>query len=368
MNKYISYFYHHLPEGMKRRIRLYTYSYNDVVGGKRSKFKDRIDRVVDDFLSDEEKCDQSLVKSIKKDIRRCWLRFGSSPEEYFLFGFRNIPDDEKSTFCTDYEKDMTMKRIMGLSIFSRELLDKYNFYGLTSPFFGRKVFKVTSDTKENDFVEFAVSVRDIFVKPDNLSRGRGAHRIIIEDLSAAKKEFQFLIECGGDWMVEEAIIQCDEMAAWNQSSVNTVRIPTFLNKNGFFVGVPFFRTGRAGSCVDNAGMGGIFADVDAVSGLIYTDGIDEYGHHYVSHPDSGMCFKGYQIPRWKDLLNTVEKVHKECMSHHIYIGWDFALTDKGWVLIEGNWGQFVSQYADLVGFRDKFIKYMNAGFYEGRTE
>ena len=28
------------------------------------------------------------------------------------------------------------------------------------------------------------------------------------------------------------------------------------------------------------------------------------------------------------------------MSDHIYVGWDFALTDNGWVLIEGNWGQF----------------------------
>ena len=136
-----------------------------------------------------------------------------------------------------------------------------------------------------------------------------------------------------------------------------------MNKEGFFVGVPFFRTGRAGSCVDNAGIGGIFANVDATTGILYTDGIDEAGHFYEFHPDSKMKYKGWEIPRWSELLDTVERVHKQCMPHHLYIGWDFALTDTGWVLIEGNWGQFVSQYADHVGFRNRFMRYMNAGFY-----
>lgn len=173
-----------------------------------------------------------------------------------------------------------------------------------------------------------------------------------------------LVESGIEWMVEEAIVQSDDTKVWNASSVNTVRIPTFLNNNGFFVGVPFFRTGRAGACVDNAGGGGVFANVDSVTGVLYTDGIDEAGNFYKTHPDSGKVFKGYQIPRWNELLETVEKVHKECMPHHLYIGWDFALTADGWVLIEGNWGQFVSQYADHIGFRERFVEYMKADYYK----
>ena len=46
------------------------------------------------------------------------------------------------------------------------------------------------------------------------------------------------------------------------------------------------------------------------------------------------------------------------MPEQKYIGWDFALTDKGWVLIEGNWGQLVGQYATKVGVKDLFMKYI----------
>lgn len=40
-----------------------------------------------------------------------------------------------------------------------------------------------------------------------------------------------------------------------------------------------------------------------------------------------------------------------------YIGWDFALSDKGWMLVEGNWGQFMSEWADKEGIKDKFDYY-----------
>lgn len=43
-----------------------------------------------------------------------------------------------------------------------------------------------------------------------------------------------------------------------------------------------------------------------------------------------------------------------------YIGWDFALTERGWVLIEGNWGQYVAQQSALgKGLRTEFDKYIN---------
>ena len=59
----------------------------------------------------------------------------------------------------------------------------------------------------------------------------------------------------------------------------------------------------------------------------------------------------------------IEKVHRTCMPSHLYIGWDATHTEKGWVVIEGNWGQFLSQYSDHIGLRDEFMRYMNEEFY-----
>ena len=88
------------------------------------------------------------------------------------------------------------------------------------------------------------------------------------------------------------------------------------------------------------------------------DGYDELCNVYAKHPDTGLTFKGWQVPKWQELLVLVEKIHRTNLSHHVYIAWDFALSDDGWVLIEGNWGQMASQYADHIGLKEQFIEYI----------
>ena len=42
-----------------------------------------------------------------------------------------------------------------------------------------------------------------------------------------------------------------------------------------------------------------------------------------------------------------------------YVGFDFALTQEGWVLVEGNsLGQFVGQIAEQKGVRKQFMEYL----------
>ncbi len=45
---------------------------------------------------------------------------------------------------------------------------------------------------------------------------------------------------------------------------------------------------------------------------------------------------------------------------HRYIGFDFAYTPEGWVLIEGNWGQIISQYHNKIGQKERFKELMLA--------
>ena len=79
----------------------------------------------------------------------------------------------------------------------------------------------------------------------------------------------------GEWIAEELIKQHPDMAQWNPSSVNTLRVPTFRTSDGCRILQPFFRTGREGSVVDNAGQGGVFAVFDPDTGIVVTDGVDE---------------------------------------------------------------------------------------------
>lgn len=260
-----------------------------------------------------------------------------------------------------------MGKLVSRKKHDEEIEDKWGFYLLAKDYFKREAVKVSQGSDIKQFIDFAVRTKRLILKPNDKCIGSG---ITIADVSSekdARKVFGELIEKGGAWIIEERLVQDDRMAQWNESSVNTVRVLSFLNAEGFFIITPFFRTGRKGSVVDNAGAGGVFANIDYVKGIIETDGIDEHGKYYSAHPDSGITFKGWHIPEWNTLLKTVEEIHKTVMPEHPYIGWDFALTkDRGWCVIEANWGQFVNQYIDKKGRKEEFLRYVTAKPYRRR--
>ena len=306
------------------------------------------------------KNDPERAKNLRFDIQKSYARYRVNPSEYFLYGFDVNKDvTYRESFVSDKVKDLVLLKITGHEKFANELADKWKFYKLTSQYFRREAMLYDKNTGEESFALFAIRNKSLFAKPLSKTKGEGALVFEVNDKEDAKATFAKLQTTGERYIVEKRIIQHPEMAKWNESSVNTVRVPAFLNKQGFYLLPPFFRIGRKGAIVDNAGAGGVYANVNPETGVIYTRGFDEYGNYYDVHPDSGLKFEGYQMPQWRELLKTVEEVHRKCMPGHIYIGFDFAYTKEGWILIEGNWGQLVNQYVDKVGLKKQFMEYMN---------
>lgn len=320
------------------------------------KFRKSIPHAFTVFLSEEERGNTKVLRALKKDLISCQKKYRINADEYFLFGFRGQSDEYRSSFLTDEIKDSVLQRFVSIKEMDHQLKNKYNFYKLLGTYFKRNVMLVPSGGGDYQiFEEFAMKNRFLFMKRNNSSRGRGIRCCEVNTKDDAQSAWNSLVEDGDEWIIEEKIIQVPETAQWNPSSVNTVRLPAILNNGHFTVLGPFFRTGRAGAIADNAGAGGIFACIDPQSGVITSDGIDEGGIYYVEHPNSKKHFKGWQVPNWKDLLEFAEQIHKS-IPHHKYVGWDFALSEKGWMLVEGNWGQFVSQYNDHIGLKKQFFE------------
>lgn len=288
---------------------------------------------------------------------RDYLYFGVTPKEFVLFDFLHKNYQQKAAFLPDQLKDKLSMKYTGLDKFKSDLQDKYHFYELLSPFFKRHVMKLTAKTSLEAFQKFCLDEQLVFIKPLNASYGIGACKFDYNEENCQYLYEKLMSNSANEYIVEALIKQDDEMAKFNSSSVNTVRIPTVLNKEGFHILGAFMRTGRMGSIVDNGGSGGIFSAIDAESGCIVTDGMDENGFIYSKHPDTGITFKGYSIPKWNELVNIAENAHRK-MGGHKYIAWDFAYTKNGWVLIEGNWGQFLSQFVTGIGLKEKFVKLM----------
>ena len=346
----------HLPMGI--RIRLFKKMRMDTpVGCYGQIYRKSLDEAYKTFLTPEERGDKQYTEQLTDDIIKCWFLYEALPYEYFLFDFRNRSDAERMEFETDTDRNETLCRITDPKVFLDEINDKYNFYLLAKPYFKREAIRLNKDSRIDDFVSFCKKHDEVFIKPLEGSKGKGAHVYSCSDDESANGYVKQLLEEGPSWMVEERIKQSAEMGQWNETSVNTIRIPSFLHDGKFTVIWTRMRMGKKGSIVDNAAAGGIVVNVDPQTGIVTSDGIDESYNHFDRHPDYGLVFKGWQVPRWQELLATVEKLHREVFYKHIYVAWDFALTDQGWVVIEGNWGQLLGQQtASQVGVRKEFHK------------
>lgn len=322
-------------------------------------FRSKAMKNMEQFLPQQELQDATLCKKIYNDIRRCYYKYKATPQEYFLFDFKNKDEKERASYLSDM---MIMKYVAnktGRMIHDKELNDKFHFYRINKDFFKRKAICFDSDTLKRVFCEFTNNTKRIIVKPNKAALGTG---VKIFDINSEEEQdivFNMLKDSGMEYIIEEVIVQNSDMGKWNESSVNTIRVNSFLNRGKFEILCPFIRTGRKGSIVDNGGQGGIFAAIDEKTGIISTDGMDEQCNTYLKHPDSGITYKGWQVPKWKELLATVERVHRN-MPKHVYVSWDFSLTDKGWVLIEGNWGEFVcQQMTKKRGYKKDFLTLLN---------
>lgn len=321
-------------------------------------FGEQLEEALQIYVRDGLKSDER--ERIIDEIIECFINYKIRPSDYFLFGFDSVnrTDEIRKNFVTDLCKDTTLFEIEGKKHYL-ELSDKYSFYKKAKEFFRRQLLFVDSTTQVEDIHLFTAQTKDLFVKPNSGSYGHGAFLAKVNNENDSIELYNSLKEKGGTWLLEERIIQDPEMAQWNASSVNTIRFTSILNKKGFHPLTPVLRCGRKGSIVDNGGSGGILANIDINTGVIYTDGLDENNVVYTHHPDSGIIFKGTTIPQWESLMKFVERLHRSvCPSHH-YVGWDLAFSRGQWLVIEGNWGQFLNQYVDKRGRKDEFLKYMS---------
>lgn len=314
-------------------------------------YKDNLERALFSNLDEQNLNNFAYIAKLKKDIIQSYLDFGATPEEYFAFEFENKTSKQRGEFLTNKVKDLTLMTMVRPELLSR-LRDKYELYKLIPEYFKRDVCLVRSDNERKEYLEFVNTNTRYFVKELNGQCGRRATIL-------SGNRFEWLLS-QGQWIVEQLIVQDEVLAKFNTTSVNTVRVPAFLIDNNFHPIAPFFRTGRRGSIVDNGGAGGIFAAIDVQNGIIISDGYDENNRSYNEHPDSGIQFKGFKIPRWDELLEIASKVHKR-LHENRYLAFDFALTNTGWCIVEVNgMGQFLWQYATKQGLKKEFLEYMNS--------
>ncbi len=253
--------------------------------------------------------------------------------EYYLFDFEKVPYDKRDTYIT---RQLTNKyyRVINTRKF-RKVLDKKNLsYKVFKKYYKRDLICIKDETEEKIFNNFIKDKDKFILKPFSGHSGEGIEIINVKDFKNKKELFNYTIE-KAPYVAEELIKQSNELGCFHKNSVNTIRVVTFQYKEDVSILWAFIRTGQGGSSVDNMGASGLGALIDSETGKIISDGFDWKGDKEKVHPDSNITFKGFQIPKWNELLVTVKSLASELSEMHC-VGWDLALTNDGWVLVEGN--------------------------------
>lgn len=298
---------------------------------------------------------------LRAKVKRAFIKDGFRPDEFSLYGLESLKQKERDLFLSRQKKDQILISFYGSKWreILRVLKDKYVFYTYLKEFFKRDVTYIKCEEDRLAFLSFCNHHQRIFAKLNRGNCGNGARSFSISNEEQACKVFDELIR-SGEWIIEELIEQDPTLSAFNSSSINTVRFPSF-KKNGVVECVyPCMRFGRVGSIVDNAGQGGVFVSIDQNTGEIISDAYDEKGNVFVSHPDSKVAFQGFRVPQWADLIELVKKAHLALPDDQVYVAFDFALSDKGWCIVEGNWGDWILQQTSLKkGFKNVFVSFLN---------
>ena len=274
--------------------------------------------------------------------------------EYFVYGLEDKSIAERLEFIPQ-RKRLTYGEALNMSREeSRKILYKYITYQLHPSYFKRDMCYLNSVSQKKEFFDFCRRHPRFIVKPVNRGVGRGVEIINCGDYENLEDLFADLYAKEDKMLCEELIVCEDSMKAIHPQSVNSIRIFTYLTS----VGEPtivcaWLKAGQGDAVIDNGTAGGVLAAIDHKTGIVYTDAADEANHVYPTHPDTGFVFKGFQIPRWEELIRIVLELSSMFPGTPL-VGWDVALSkDRGWQLIEGNHCGMISliQVPTKKGFR-----------------
>ena len=317
--------------GTKNKLKILK-KYHDSLGSHIKHIEPGIDTAIKTGIN-YKNLEKSELDAIKIDMRFCNIAYGFIPNEYVALGLEKKGYDERITYVSDQQRRIFRCRMNDI-LAGKLFVNKGQTFEMFREYYQREVISISTPMHFKRFHDF-VKRHDKFVLKNAIdSLGNGVKLVKRKEI---KNEKEFFLSCikKGTHVLEELIVQSDELAAFNRSSVNTVRAISFNTPKGITVPYCILRMGREGSFIDNGGNGGVIACIDYETGEIITDGYDEKGNAFQSHPDSGTVFKGFKMPDWEALRTLCKTVALKTPKIRM-VGWDFAHTPNGWVIVEGN--------------------------------
>lgn len=277
---------------------------------------------------------------------------------YAHYGFGNI--------------DTTWHRIFNgvFGQFRKEFIPPSLFYAKIEPSLNRYDYEPLQDKNMLDFVFFDFNIPRTLVKNINgfyymnneicsygealkaivkhesflikpsidSGGGRNVELVQLNNENVTQKQEivgKLLKQYDKDFLIQDIVEQCDFMAQFNPSSLNTVRAVSYLtDSNEIVILAAILRIGAKGQKTDNTRSGGLYCEIkeDGCLGkkLLNKDLNEE------TVTGGGVTIDGIQIPNYEEIKNYIKKLHQR-IPYFRLVSWDIARdADQKPVLIEFN--------------------------------
>lgn len=297
---------------------------------------DGIKKALDDLQSEAEEkfssdaCSKGTLQDYLLALKKHWVSYS---EYMYQYEFYNLNEAERSEYISRLQM-IAFYRLVLPSRVKNIFWNKKMFLNRFAQYIHRQWLDVNKCTYD-EFVDF-ISEKDCIVKLGEGCCGQGVFKTYTNVKEYTQQFYEVLKQ--QDALVEECIEGCAELQSFHHESLNTIRVVTILHEGRHQVLHAFFRTGTGKSVVDNAHAGGLFAQINVENGIIESNGISVNGDNYTKHPDTGVQFMGFIIPRWAEIKSTVISA-AETLPGLFICGWDVTITNDGLIeIIEGNHG------------------------------
>lgn len=260
-----------------------------------------------------------------------WKHRVTYSEYMYSYEYWHLNEQERDEFISTSEMQVIYRKLGDSNV--REVFhDKVRFLTTFKPFVYRW-WSLASTLSLEQFKEKA-SEFDIIAKPVDGTRGDGIFKIVGAEVYDWQRLYDRLVE--RDYLLEQCIRACDELASFHPTSLNTIRVVTISNRDKCEVFGALLRMGAHGSVIDNTHAGGVYAPINVKTGIIEIPAIDAHNNHYDVHPDTGKRIKGFHVPEWNRIVATCNEASKTIPDIH-FAGWDLCVNQFGQVeIIEGN--------------------------------
>lgn len=308
------------------------------------------------FIKDPNK--KNLLR-MAKEVILLWFIKKEFPLYYFKYLYRKDIDNYQDYLGTkqiallqtskklhrpEFDYILSNKLVFNLFMQKQAIkIPELVSYNLDSNFFFRdKIHKIHN---KNELISFLESVfeeskkEEFFFKPLIEYGGKGCFKLTKKNIHSKLEEtYELLLK--GSYIHTEVIKQHELINKIHGNSVNTLRLITLItDKNDVEIISAFMRFGVGDSVVDNASSGGFLVGINIDDGTLQEKGhfLPDYGGaEIIKHPDSGVVFKDFKIPFFREACQEIIKAVKIIPDR--FIGWDVAITPEGPTIVETNCG------------------------------